>query len=193
MFKTGFKPVYLIGIGLLLLVLFLFVPRKPWSMAAEKEEITADADSLKLLEAIELVNSPNPMQGIMILRELVNKDSNNADAHYWLGTFAVQSGQLDRAIQRFNHVIKLNPSYLAAYIDLGGVYQRLNQPEVSLQYYEKALAIDSTNNLALLFTAKTYEGLGKKREALHYYQGLLRHNQDSVVRVKIEEVIEKLN
>ena len=88
---------YLIaGVSLVLLVLFLVLPKQPSSVREKQTETaTMNPDSMKLQQAIELVNGPNPMEGITILRDLVAKDSTNIEAQYWLGVFAVKSGQYD--------------------------------------------------------------------------------------------------
>ncbi|MBL0314674.1 MAG: hypothetical protein IPP69_02455 [Flavobacteriales bacterium] len=86
-----------------LIVLFLRLPKLPDSVT--EKVTTMDPDSLKLQQAIELVNGADPMAGIMQLRELVAKDSTNVDAQYYLGLFSLKSGQLDKAIGRFNTVL----------------------------------------------------------------------------------------
>ena len=193
MFKVGFKPVVIIGVGIGLVVLFLLMPRQPWGKSSKQNApIAMSASESRLQQAIELVNGPNPMAGITMLRDMVAQDSNNVDAHYQLGVFAVKSGQLDRAIQRFNKVIALEPNYLGAYIDLGGVYQSMNQMDVALNYYEKAAQLDSTSNYALLFAGQTSEKMGQEKKAVEYYRQLLRHTEDTAVTVRVKEMIARL-
>jgi len=193
MFKGGYKPVIIIGVGIGLIVLFLLMPRQPWGKSAKSStQPEMSASESRLQQAIELVNGPNPMAGITMLRDMVAQDSNNVDAHYQLGVFAVKSGQLDRAIQRFNKVITLEPNYLGAYIDLGGVYQSMNQMDVALEYYEKAAQLDSTSNYALLFAGQTAEKVGKEEKAIDYYRQLLRHTEDTAVSVRVKEMIVRL-
>jgi tetratricopeptide (TPR) repeat protein len=193
MFKGGYKPVIIIGVGIGLIVLFLLMPRQPWGKPAQpNNQVAMSAAESRLQQAIELVNGPNPMAGITMLRDMVAQDSNNVDAHYQLGVFAVKSGQLDRAIQRFKKVIQVEPNYLGAYIDLGGVYQSMNQMDVALEYYEKAAQLDSTSNYALLFAGQTAERLGQENKAVDYYRQLLRHTEDTAVTVRVKEMIVKL-
>jgi tetratricopeptide (TPR) repeat protein len=193
MFKGGYKPVIIIGVGIGLIVLFLLMPRQPWGKSAQpNNQVAMSAAESRLQQAIELVNGPNPMTGITMLRDMVAQDSNNVDAHYQLGVFAVKSGQLDRAIQRFKKVIQVEPNYLGAYIDLGGVYQSMNQMDVALEYYEKAAQLDSTSNYALLFAGQTAERLGQENKAVDYYRQLLRHTEDTAVTVRVKEMIVKL-
>src|SRR5215217_901162 len=52
---------------------------------------------------ITIVNGMGmPMQGIAMLMDVVKKDPKNLKANMSLGTFAIKSGQFDKAITRFN-------------------------------------------------------------------------------------------
>lgn len=175
-----------------LIALLIWMPHQPSSARTKLNGIN-DPDSLKLAMAVELVNGPNPMEGITLLREMVEKDSTNVEAQYWLGVFAIKSGQFDRAISRFETVLRLRPDYIAACIDLGGVYLETGQPERALDYFERGIQLDSTNNYALLFAAQTLEKQERLDEARKYYRQLIRHNTDSVVTARIEEFIANIN
>lgn len=181
----------LLFISLGLAVLFLFLPKQPASVR-EKVSAPMDADSLRLMQAVELVNGPNPMEGIMMLREIIGKDENNVEAQYWLGVFSVRSGQYDKAIERFNKVIQIRPDYIAAYIDMGGLYVEMDSTEKALTYFHKGIEIDSTNNYALLFSAQAEEQLGRLEDAKKNYEQLLRHNSDTVVVKRVNEFINRI-
>lgn len=187
--KTSLILLITASIGLL--VLFLYMPKLP-SSVREKAEKPIDKDSLKLMQAIELVNGPNPMEGITILREIVADDQDNVDAHYWLGVFSVKSGQYDKAIERFNKVMTIEPNYLAAYIDMGGLYMEMDSAQKALYYFNEGVRIDSTNNYALLFAAQTQEKLGMMAEAKKNYEQLLRHNSDTIVANRVKDFINKI-
>jgi len=187
--KTSLILLITASIGLL--VLFLYMPKLP-STVREKADKPIDKDSLKLMQAIELVNGPNPMEGITILREIVADDQDNVDAHYWLGVFSVKSGQYDKAIERFNKVMTIEPNYLAAYIDMGGLYMEMDSAQKALYYFNEGVRIDSTNNYALLFTAQTQEKLGMMAEAKKNYEQLLRHNSDTIVANRVKDFINKI-
>jgi cytochrome c-type biogenesis protein CcmH/NrfG len=187
--KTGL--IILSVVSLALLVLFLVLPKQP-SSAREKANAPMDSDSLRLAQAIELVNGPNPMEGITILRDLVKKDSTNVEVQYWLGVFAAQSQQVDKAIARFNTVLTLDPTYLAAYIDRGGVYAGMGDTLAALRDFRKVVELDSTNNFGLLFSGQTEEMLGMYAEAKQHYEQLLRHNSDTIVVKRVKEYISKI-
>lgn len=187
--KKGILLLLFISLGLA--VLFLFLPKQPASVR-EKVSVPMDKDSLQLMQAVELVNGPNPMEGIMMLREIIAKDENNVEAQYWLGVFSVRSGQYDKAIERFNKVIQIQPDYLAAYIDMGGLYIEMDSAEKALTFFHKGIEIDSTNNYALLFSAQAEEKLGRLEDAKKNYEQLLRHNSDTVVVKRVNEFINRI-
>jgi tetratricopeptide (TPR) repeat protein len=190
--KPRIQLYLLLALSLVLIVLFLSMPKQPAEVRSKMDQ-PLDADSVKLANAIELVNGPNPMEGITILRELEAKDSTNTDVQYWLGVFSVRSGQVEKAIKRYNNVIRLEPTYLAAYIDLGGLYLEMDSAQKALSCFEQGISIDSTNNYALLFAAQTQEKLGMLAEAKENYEQLLRHNEDTIVTKRVNEFIQKID
>jgi tetratricopeptide (TPR) repeat protein len=86
-------------------VLLAFAPRIP---QGSREAAKVDPQRIKTAEAVALVNGQEPMRGIMMLREILEEDPNNAEAHWHLGLFSVQSGQYDKALERFKKVLELD-------------------------------------------------------------------------------------
>ncbi len=64
--------------------------------------------SLKNKLAMTLMASENPMQGVMMLREILEADPDNREAIMNLGVLAVQSGQYERAIERFDQLLLMD-------------------------------------------------------------------------------------
>lgn len=184
--------IVLVLMSLGLIVLFFILPQQPASVR-EKMEKPMDADSLQLAQAVELVNGENPMQGIKMLQGLLQKDSTNIEAHYWLGVFSVRSGQMDKAIRRFETVLDLDPLYMPACIDLGGLYMEMDSLQLAKTWFNRAKDIDSTNNYALLFSAQTEEKMGLLKEAKGNYEQLLRHNSDTIVEKRVKEFIQNID
>src|SRR5690606_17324592 len=81
-------------------------------LAIESYQKAVDMDANNLaaktgLGASLVTGSNNPMAGIALLREVVQADPKNLDANKTLGLFSMQSGQFDRAIDRFKTVIEI--------------------------------------------------------------------------------------
>ena len=101
-------------------------------------------DNLKAQTAIGVANVEGsaqlgvmPMKGIGILKEVLNKDPKNVDALTNLGYFAIQSGQYEKAIERFETVLSIDPQNAEAYIYLTDVYLSQNDIEKGIETLEK--------------------------------------------------------
>ncbi len=81
-----------------------------------------------------------PMKGILMLREVVAQDSTHANAHFNLGVLSVRSGQLDKAVERFNKVLLLEPERVEARYLLGRTLIQMGKSEegkMQLQQIQK--------------------------------------------------------
>ena len=82
-----------------------------------------------------------PMQGIGMIREVVERDSTNIYAQMTLGQASVASGQLDKAIDRFQAVIRLKPDNLEAILMLADVYEQMGNKTEAVKWYGKSLPL----------------------------------------------------
>ena len=109
-------------------------------------EIDSTSSDAKTGLGITIVNGMGmPMQGIAMLLEVVKKDPKNLKANMSLGTFAIKSGQFDKAITRFNDIIAIKPSP-DAYFYLGTAYENLGKNQEAIKAYlnSKKLAANPT-------------------------------------------------
>ncbi|HEY0978925.1 MAG TPA: tetratricopeptide repeat protein [Flavobacteriales bacterium] len=94
----------------------------------------------------ELGAGAPPMQTILKLRELAEQDPTNVEAQYHLGLFSWQTGQYDKAMERFDRTIQLDPKgYPDAYAYLGQAYATLDSTDRAIQAIEtyKTLVTDT--------------------------------------------------
>ena len=78
----------------------------------------------------------DPMKGIMLLRDVVAADPNHEMAQYNLGMLSVKSGQLDKAIERFQKVLEINPERSEMNFYLGQVHLQKGDTAAAIQSYE---------------------------------------------------------
>ncbi len=78
-----------------------------------------------------------PMKGIGLLMEVLAVDSNNIDALINLGYFSIQSTQYDKAIERFNKVLEIDPENAEAYLYMTDLYVQMGEIEKGLSYLER--------------------------------------------------------
>ena len=78
-----------------------------------------------------------PMQTILKLRDLADAEPTNAEAQYHLGFFSWQTGQYDKAMERFKTTIALDATgYPDAYAFLGQAYATLDSSDQALTALE---------------------------------------------------------
>lgn len=88
----------------------LFVEKAKLSYQKAMELAPANLDAKTGMATCYVEASQNPMQGITLLREVVQADPENVNANLNLGMFSMRSGQFEKAISRFETVVKKKPS-----------------------------------------------------------------------------------
>ncbi|HEY4324305.1 MAG TPA: tetratricopeptide repeat protein [Mucilaginibacter sp.] len=78
----------------------------------------------------------SPMQGIMLLLDVVKQDPNNINANYNLGTFAVKSHQYEKAVQRFKTVLAQKQD-ADSYFYIAESYKQLGLKKEAIDAYQK--------------------------------------------------------
>jgi len=104
--------------------------------------------------AMTYVTTTNPMQGIAMLREVLEQNPNHAKAIENLGLLSVQSGQYDKAIVRFEKLVELKPNDVSAHLYLGVSYKETGAKEKARKELE--FVFDNATDPALKEAAKEY-------------------------------------
>jgi len=76
-----------------------------------------------------------PMEGIMKIREVAEKDSNFMYAQFMLGYGAMMTGQYDRAVDRLLRVVAREPGNTEAVFLLGEAYERSGNRTEAVRWY----------------------------------------------------------
>jgi len=88
-------------------------------------ELEPDNLDAKTGLGISMVDGTNdPMAGITILREVDSTDSTHINTQLALADFAVRSQQYDKAIERYNRVLRMKPEYYAIHLSLAELYDQ---------------------------------------------------------------------
>lgn len=77
-----------------------------------------------------------PMRGITLIREVIAKDSLNIEANLQLGLFSVTSRQFDKAIERFQRILRIDSTHIDMYVYLGDTYMSMGEKEKAIDSYE---------------------------------------------------------
>lgn len=93
-------------------------------------------DAQTALAAIYIQVDQDVMKGVGLLKDVVEKDSNNIQAIFTLGMLSIQSGQFDKAEDRFEKLVSLQPFNPEYYFYLGEVYAKSGKTDKAIKTYE---------------------------------------------------------
>ena len=187
-------PLIIGGLCVVLAVLvWQVIPRSPQAYA--EEDLPTALGSVEedpVQAAIDQVYGPNPMAGILALKALAEAEPPNVDAVIELGRFSIQSGQFDKARERFAQAIDLAPERSEPLIQLGMLELDGGSPAEALIHFERALVVDSAAHNAWFFQAQCHERLGNPGLALASYKRFLPLSPDTVIEAAVQQRIDLL-
>ncbi|SDM16700.1 Tetratricopeptide repeat-containing protein [Daejeonella rubra] len=103
-----------------------------------------------------VTGTPNPMQGITLLLDVVKQDPKNLKANLNLGLFSMKSGQFDKAVERFKTVIAIAPS-AEAWFYLASSYESMDKNADAIAAYLKTKEIAADPNMSQFVDRKINE------------------------------------
>lgn len=102
----------------------------------------ADLDA-KTNVAMLMVDSSTPMQGIMMLREILTEDPKHEKARLNMGMLSIRSQQFDRGVEHFESLIENHPDNLEGNFFLGVCYFETGQLDKAKTQLEKVKKMDA--------------------------------------------------
>ncbi len=142
------------------------VPRRQWKAMQAKDlferslKINPDNDSAKVgLGACYLFGniSDAPMEGIIKIREVIEKDSTNLYAQMMLVKGSLISGQYDKAISRLETINRMKPDDIDAMLLLAEVYERMTDKKNAISWYQKCLPLAKETELRIAIEKRIAE------------------------------------
>jgi len=106
-------------------------------------EINPDETQHQINLALTYVETAQPMQGIMMLRELSEKEPKNTSVLMALGQLSIRSGQYDKAVERYQQVIEIEPNNVKGYYALAQVYQITGKTQEAINTYQKCSTLSN--------------------------------------------------
>ena len=95
----------------------------------------------------------DPMQGIMLLREVVTTNPEHENAQLNLGFLSVKSGQYEKALERFDKVLAINPKRFDVYIYKGETSLQMGNKEKAMAYFQKFMKESPDENMKMQVSA----------------------------------------
>lgn len=139
-------------IGVALVAGLVFAPTQPEAPSAETEEQdhqheaadhshgSPDAEVDSILAQMQRGTLP-PMQGVLKIRSIAEAHPENVKAQFTLGLMSIQTGQFDKAVQRFDRVIELRPDDIQPYRLRGRAQLALKDTNAAVASFKKALSM----------------------------------------------------
>lgn len=87
--------------------------------------------------AMTKVSTENPMQGVMMLRKVLEEYPDNTTVIYSLGVLSIQSGQYDKAVERFEKLMTIDPAHEQGGYYLAVSYFETDQLDDARHWFDK--------------------------------------------------------
>jgi len=115
-------------------------------------------------------------EAIGFLTAAIEKDPENPDFKYYLGTFYEELEDYEKAEKFIREVIEIEPDNPRYYFRLGVVYDKANKKQASMDTMRKVIELDPKHANAMNYLGYTYADLGQNldeaerliKEALKY-------------------------
>lgn len=135
------KTILLLSLSAIILVVLLFLaPRTP---KLSEDQLNQSPLDLKVEQAIEMVQTSGmPMKGIGLLKEVLEEDPQHKEAIWQLGMFSMQSGQYEKAVERFSSLSAIindetNKENIGPLFELSKAYIALGDNENAISTLSK--------------------------------------------------------
>ncbi|TFF39326.1 DUF5107 domain-containing protein [Mucilaginibacter psychrotolerans] len=118
---------------------------------------------------------PNRLEEILILQTASEIDPDDARAPYYLGNLYYDKRQYTEAIRCWEQSVKLDDTFPTVLRNLGiACYNKQNNPEKALAYFERAFALDPTDARVLMELDQLYKRLNRApQERLEFLESHL--------------------
>jgi tetratricopeptide (TPR) repeat protein len=138
--------------------------------------MVADSVDVLCMKAREAIAQRNPDRARQLYLQALGLRSDAPDVHYGLATVCFQLKDLHAAAHHFREVTRLDPLRAGAFVNLGAVYNLLDQLDDSIAMLRRGIQLDSHRgegyyNLALVYRRKKQTDL-----AIQAYREAIRVN-----------------
>jgi tetratricopeptide (TPR) repeat protein len=91
--------------------------------------------------AMTYVDTPTPMKGITLLREVIEQEPTFVPALFNLGILSIKSNQFGKGQERFTQILKLEPNNHKAALNLGFCLAQLDKKEEAQKILKRVLEL----------------------------------------------------
>jgi tetratricopeptide (TPR) repeat protein len=135
----------------------------------------AHAQKPALEAAWKLIAQGHRDQAVSLLRNLIQTDPRNADAHLLLGSIFMEAGDRPGSLAQLQEAVRLLPKSAEAHNALGEAYNTFGDPTAARPEFERAVEVDPKH-------AQAHANLGDVLVQLHHPQ-LAAPHLDQAIRL----------
>jgi len=117
---------------------------------------------------------------IDILKEFELKSTQTSNLQLLLGEINVKLNNFKKANEYYFEYLKNNKNNPQICNQIANNYLKLKEYNKSEQYYLKAISLDKNYETGIINLAVLYDNLGKKKEALNFYEKAFNKNQKNL-------------
>lgn len=125
-----------------------------------------------------------------LFSDIIRKMPDSNRAHFNLGLIYIRQGRLEKAIQEFKTLIKINPLHDDAHYNLGWIYDNLGKKEDAISEYLSVLKLNQKHVKARHNLGFAYLSLGLKDKAKTEFEIILKLKPDNTMVRKVLETLE---
>jgi tetratricopeptide (TPR) repeat protein len=109
-------------------------------------------------------------------QENMATDPTNADWRVVAGYAYAQLGQFDRAVDQFQHAVRLSPDDITAWNLLAQSYRAMGQPERAIRTLDSALRINQDSPITYYLLGASFSDLKRPDRAVGFYEQAIQRN-----------------
>lgn len=116
---------------------------------AYEKVLAAEPDNFDVQHNIAMtyVSSSAPMQGIMMLRDIIEQDPSNQQALMSMGRMSIQTGQFENGVDRFESLVSYYPENVEGIFFLGVCYYETGQLVKAQAQFEKVKELGAAEQI----------------------------------------------
>lgn len=128
-----------------------------------------------------LMNTGRGKQALELLQDQLRKAPANQSLRFAVAATALRTGDLNLADSEYRKLIETQPKNFELYMRLGETLRQEGKVQPAIEMLRRGQALAPGNEMANLQLGMTYESAGMRREALPFYENVIKTNDHNPV------------
>ena len=138
-----------------------------------------EIESNKFQKLVSLCESSKFEEAKILAVKLIDSNPNISEYHRILGQVYSELGNQEEAVNSLIYALRWNPKNEWALLMMGNIFAKYKDDiETAIKYYDQVLVIKPNDNITLNNIGANLMQLGKRDEALSYFEKALKSNPE---------------